>query len=355
MFNVYFSELLVSTVTDNCLSQNFQESTIQDLSLYNFQVDNNQVGEIAALKLEAEPKLPGVILTEEEKLSGMISRQKFLEYLSRPFGRELFLKISLKTFYQFAGSDFLVLLGNTTIVEASTRALQRPNCIMYEPIVVEIEPNVYRLLDIHHLLIAQCQIYQLTNNLLHELYRKLERANKELENQASLDALTQVANRRKLNLYLAQQWVKMSKEQNYISIVMADIDFFKRYNDTYGHQAGDKCLQKVALAIDKTVQMTTRTNNESLVARYGGEEFAIVLSNTTSTDATFIAEKIRSQIKLLNIAHKTSCCSEIVTLSLGVATTLPKLGSSVEKLIAQADRVLYQAKSTGRDRVICSL
>ena len=99
---------------------------------------------------------------------------------------------------------------------------------MYEPIVVEIEPNVYRLLDIHHLLVAQCQMYQLTNNLLHELYRKLERANKELEIQASLDTLTQVANRRKLNLYLVQQWVKMSKEQNYISIVMADIDFFKR-------------------------------------------------------------------------------------------------------------------------------
>ncbi len=87
---------------------------------------------------------------------------------------------------------------------------------------------------------------------------------------------------------------------------MADIDFLKRYNDTYGHQAGDKCLQKVALAINQTVQITTTTQpkNQSLVGRYGGEEFAIVLPNRTLTDAVSIAEKIRSQVKSLKIIHQ---------------------------------------------------
>ena len=354
MLNISSSELLVSTIPDNCLARTFQESTIRDLSLYDFQIDNNQLGEIAALRLEAEPRLPGVILMEEGQLSGMISRQRFLEYLSRPFGREVFLKRSLKTLYQFACTDFLVLPANTTIVEASSRALQRPTDLAYEPIIVEIEPNVYRLLDVHHLLVAQCEIHQLANNLLQELYIKLETAHKELELQASLDALTQVANRRKFDQYLTQKWFQMSKEQNPISIIMADIDFFKRYNDTYGHQAGDGCLKQVALAINKTIQMITKTNNENLVARYGGEEFAIVLPNKTSTEAVSIAEEIRLQIESLNIIHQASSCSEIVTLSLGVATTIPELGSSVEKLIAQADTALYQAKSKGRDRVICN-
>ncbi len=354
MLDLSSSELLVSTIPDNCQSKTFQESTIRDLSLYDFQVDNNQVGEIVALRLEAEPRLPGVILMKQGQISGMISRQRFLEYLSRPFGRELFLKRSLQTLYKFAHTDVLILPANTTIVETSTRALQRPINLAYEPIVVEIEPNVYRLLDVHHLLVAQCQIHQLANNLLQELYLKLEIANKELELQASLDALTQVANRRKFDQYLAEKWFQMSKEQNPISIIMADIDFFKGYNDTYGHQAGDQCLKQVALAINQTVPMITKANNENLVARYGGEEFAIVLPNITATDAVSIAEKIRSQVKSLHIIHQASSASKIVTLSLGVANTLPQLGGSIEELIAAADQALYQAKSTGRDRVICS-
>ncbi|MGD1805219.1 GGDEF domain-containing protein [Dapis sp. BLCC M126] len=354
MLNLSSSEFLVSTIPDNCLSRTFQESTVGDLSLYDFQVDNNQVGEIAALRLEAEPRLPGVILMEDKQLSGMISRQRFLEYLSRPFGRELFLKRSIKTLYQFACTDFLVIPANTTILEASNRALQRSTDIAYEPIVVEIEPNVYRLLDVHHLLVAQSHIHQLANNLLQELYLKLETAHKELELQASLDALTQVPNRRKFDQYLAQQWFQMSKEQNPISIIMADIDCFKGYNDTYGHQAGDQCLKQVALTINKTVQMITKANNENLVARYGGEEFAIVLPKKTQAEAVCIAEKIRSQVKSLKIINQGSYISELVTLSLGVATTIPELGSSIEKLIAQADKALYQAKATGRDRVICS-
>ncbi|RQH11133.1 hypothetical protein D5R40_23350 [Okeania hirsuta] len=133
----------------------------------------------------------------------MISRQRFLESLSCLFGRELFLKRSLKTLYEFAYTDFLLMPGNTTVVEASSTALQRPTNQAYELIVVEIEPYVYRILDVHHLLIAQCHIHQLASNLLHELYQELEKAHQELELQASLDALTQVANGRTFDEYLA--------------------------------------------------------------------------------------------------------------------------------------------------------
>ena len=182
----------------------------------------------------------------------------------------------------------------------------------------------------------------------------METVHKELEFQAYLDGLTQVANHRKFNQYLAQKWFQMSKEENPISIIMADIDCFKGYNDTYGHQAGDQCLKQVALTINQTAQMITKGNNENLVARYGGEEFAIVLPKKTQAEAVFIAEKIRSQVKSLKIIHQGSYISEIVTLSLGVTTTIPELGGSIKKLIATADRPLYQAKSKGRDRVIFS-
>ncbi len=183
----------------------------------------------------------------------------------------------------------------------------------------------------------------------------METVHKELEFQAYLDGLTQVANHRKFNQYLAQKWFQMSKEENPISIIMADIDCFKGYNDTYGHQAGDQCLKQVALAINQTVQMISKTDNENLVARYGGEEFAVVLPQITATNAVSIAEEIRLHIKSLNIIHQaSSCASKIVTLSLGVATTVPQFGGSIEELIAIADQALYQAKSTGRDRVICS-
>ncbi|NES79776.1 MULTISPECIES: diguanylate cyclase [unclassified Okeania] len=220
--------------------------------------------------------------------------------------------------------------------------------------MVEIEPYVYRILDVHHLLIAQCHIHELASNLLHELYQELETAHQELELQASLDALTQVANRRRFDQYLAQQWFQTSKEQNSISLIMADIDCFKGYNDTYGHQAGDKCLKQVALAINQAVQMSLQTNKENLVARYGGEEFAIVLPKINAIDAVSVAEKIRSHVKSLNIIHQASVASKVVTLSLGLATTVPQLGGSREALISEADRALYQAKIKGRDRVLLS-
>lgn len=180
-----------------------------------------------------------------------------------------------------------------------------------------------------------------------ELYQQLEEANQNLQRLAYVDGLTQVVNRRRFDECLYQEWRRLAREKAPLSLIMCDVDFFKLYNDTYGHQAGDKCLQQIAHAISCTVKRSA-----DLVARYGGEEFAVILPNTQAEGAVGLAEEIRARIKNLSIIHKNSQVSKYVTLSLGVASTIPEPKSSPARLVAAADRALYQAKAQGRDRVI---
>lgn len=179
-----------------------------------------------------------------------------------------------------------------------------------------------------------------------QLYRQLEVANYELHRLATLDGLTQVANRRRFDEYLLQEWRRMMREQSHLSLILCDIDFFKLYNDTYGHQAGDTCLRQVAAVIEKAVQRST-----DLVARYGGEEFTVILPNTSDRGVLCVAELIRVQLKDLAIEHSASPLATI-TLSLGAASTIPRPNISPAQLIATADRALYEAKASGRDRSI---
>ena len=172
----------------------------------------------------------------------------------------------------------------------------------------------------------------------------LSLANRELEKLCVLDDLTQVANRRRFDNYLLQEWQKLQKEQAPISLILCDIDYFKLYNDTYGHPIGDYCLQQVALTIECVIESTP-----GLVARYGGEEFGIVLPNIEQELALQIAEKIALSIEQLHIAHQKSLVSNYVTLSLGVYGLVPNLESSPELLVLLADKALYQAKQ-GRNR-----
>ncbi|MBD2182802.1 diguanylate cyclase [Planktothrix sp. FACHB-1355] len=180
-----------------------------------------------------------------------------------------------------------------------------------------------------------------------ELYDRLQEANQELEHLAKLDSLTGVANRRRFDEYLDQIWLQMAGEHKLLSLVLCDIDCFKLYNDTYGHQAGDHCIQQVAKAISRAVERPT-----DLVARYGGEEFAVILTNTGVEGAVSVAEKIRAEVEALKIVHATSGIGEYVTLSLGVASTMPASTSSIAMLVALADEALYQAKKRGRNQVI---
>ncbi|MCL1470148.1 diguanylate cyclase domain-containing protein [Argonema antarcticum] len=179
-----------------------------------------------------------------------------------------------------------------------------------------------------------------------ELYDRLQGANQELQHLAKLDSLTGVANRRRFDEYLDRAWVQMGRESQPLSLILCDIDYFKLYNDTYGHQAGDHCIQQVAKAISCAAQRPT-----DLVARYGGEEFAVILISTTAEGAVKVAEKIRAEVEALKIVHATSGVGEYVTLSLGVASTMPASTSSIAMLIALADEAMYQAKKRGRNQV----
>lgn len=175
----------------------------------------------------------------------------------------------------------------------------------------------------------------------------LEQANQELQQLVFLDSLTQLANRRRFDAYLSQEWKRMARDRAPLSLILCDIDFFKPYNDTCGHQAGDRCLQQVAKAISLAAKRPA-----DLVAHYGGEKFGVILPNTEGEGALRITEEIRSHISALQIVHTSSQVSGYVTLSFGVASTIPSGESSLEMLIAAADAALYQATTEGRDRIL---
>jgi diguanylate cyclase (GGDEF)-like protein len=183
-----------------------------------------------------------------------------------------------------------------------------------------------------------------------QLYQQLEAANQELHRLATSDGLTHVANRRCFDECLEREWKRMMREHKPLSLILCDIDFFKPYNDTYGHQAGDDCLQQVANAIRMAVKRAG-----DLVARYGGEEFAVILPSTDTEGAMQVAQEIQLQIKTLNIAHANSAITNCVTISVGVGTTIPSKDSSPNMLIAITDKALYKAKAEGRDRIISSV
>ncbi|MEG4858106.1 PleD family two-component system response regulator [Microcoleus sp. K1-B6] len=183
-------------------------------------------------------------------------------------------------------------------------------------------------------------------------YRKraesaLVEANIELQRLASLDSLTGVANRRQFNEDLNKEWQRMAREQLPLSLILSDIDYFKKYNDTYGHLAGDFCLQQVAQAISRAIKRPA-----DILARYGGEEFAVILPNTKAEGALKVAEAMRHEVLNLKIAHAQSAVNKYVTLSLGVFSVVPQDISDPSILIAAADKVLYEAKKQGRNRSI---
>ncbi|THB69367.1 MAG: diguanylate cyclase [Desulfovibrio sp.] len=182
-----------------------------------------------------------------------------------------------------------------------------------------------------------------------ERTEELAQANKKLENLAKVDGLTQVANRRSLDAFLAQEWQRLAREERVLSVILLDIDYFKKFNDMYGHQVGDECLKDVAQAITRVVRRPS-----DLVARYGGEEFAVIMPETDTEGAKHVAEQIRREVAALKIEHRNSQASDTVSVSLGVATCAPDVDTTPKILVHLADQALYQAKQAGRDRVVVS-
>ena len=173
----------------------------------------------------------------------------------------------------------------------------------------------------------------------------LQDANQKLEKLANLDGLTNLANRRCFDNRLETEWLRLAREQQPLSLILFDVDKFKCYNDYYGHLAGDDCLVRLAQAVQQEVRRPA-----DLVARYGGEEFVILLPNTDVEGGIKVAQSIQQAIHNLAIPHKHSHVKDIVTVSLGIASLIPRLEVEPDTLVAHADKALYQAKEQGRDR-----
>jgi len=182
---------------------------------------------------------------------------------------------------------------------------------------------------------------------LQKINDQLQEANHKLELLSNIDGLTQIANRRRFNDYLLLHWQQHQREQKSLALILVDIDYFKFYNDSYGHQGGDDCLVRVAQAIAQVPKRPT-----DLVARYGGEEFAVILSNTDKEGAIKVAEAIQEAIADLAIPHENSEVSTQVTLSIGVVSFVPTTDLELKTIIAHADQALYTAKDRGRNQVV---
>ncbi|GAB2881921.1 diguanylate cyclase [Uliginosibacterium flavum] len=212
------------------------------------------------------------------------------------------------------GDDFLVKPMSEIVLTAKVRAMQRMAQMRYSLVL---------------------------------LTRRLDEANRELIRLSSVDGLTDIANRRQFDEFLTREWARGIRSAAPLSLLMCDVDFFKQYNDHYGHPAGDECLKVVA----KTLQGGVRRPAD-LTARYGGEEFAVVLPDTDLPGAEQVAEEMRRALENLAMPHAGSLLG-LVSISIGVACTVPKReNGSVAQLIADADAALYRAKQAGRNRVL---
>jgi len=215
--------------------------------------------------------------------------------------------------------------------------------------VEEVLARVETHMMLHHI---QKQSEEQNVRLRHEITERkrveaeLEKSNQELARLANFDGLTRIANRRYFDRCLENEWSRLVRQKAALSLILCDIDFFKRYNDTYGHQAGDDCLKKVARTIQRAIKRPA-----DLVARYGGEEFVILLPQTDLNGAVKITEDIKRKIRNLQIDHAESDVSPYVSLSMGTCTMRPDQETLSAELVAAADRALYQAKKNGRDRV----
>lgn len=177
-----------------------------------------------------------------------------------------------------------------------------------------------------------------------ETKARLEEANRELEAIATADPLTGIANRRMFDVTLANEWRRATRSRHPLSLLILDVDFFKDYNDHYGHLAGDDALRLIATCLAATVNRPG-----DLAARFGGEEFAILLPETPASDAENLAREIQQNVASLQIPHAHSAASNVVTVSVGGATRVPTRGSKLTDVIRDADHALYDAKKEGRN------
>jgi diguanylate cyclase (GGDEF)-like protein len=176
--------------------------------------------------------------------------------------------------------------------------------------------------------------------------QRLRVATQELERLANLDGLTQIANRRTFESHLQQEWARAMRDKSSLTLILCDVDHFRLYNETYGHQAGDDCLRQLALILDRTAKRPG-----DLAARYGGEEFAIILPHTHASGGIAVAHSIQEAVAHLPLPE--AAATTPVSLSIGLATVVPSQELSAAMLTELGDRALYTAKERGRNQIVC--
>jgi len=199
--------------------------------------------------------------------------------------------------------------------------------------------------ELESLVRERTQVLEARNLELDATRQELQAANEQLRRLVGVDALTGIPNRRHFDETLSRELERAARERRPLSLILADIDGFKRYNDAYGHAAGDRTLRQVAQALS-----TSFRRGSDLAARYGGEEFAVILPGVDQRHSSLFAERLRRIVWRLALPHNGAPAGERVTISLGVATVLAELGGGSQELIVAADAALYRAKFLGRNR-----
>lgn len=216
---------------------------------------------------------------------------------------------------EVGGDDYLFKPISAIVLAAKVRAMQRISQMRYSLVV---------------------------------LTRRLDDANRELQRLSSIDGLTGIANRRQYDTVLVREWRRAQRRGASIALIVCDVDHFKRYNDYFGHQAGDECLRRVASALAGQAKRPA-----DLAARYGGEEFAVILPDTDAEGAMLVAEGMRIAVGELEMAHAPNAVLPHVTISLGVAAAVPpREAPTPGSLMAAADAALFEAKRAGRNRAL---
>jgi diguanylate cyclase (GGDEF)-like protein len=246
--------------------------------------------------------------------------------------------------------DILTVEDARQEIETLNEKLQDFNHTLEESVRMrtqELEEKNRQLeVEIQARLKAQEELQRI-NRALDLANKELDRANRQLLAVANQDGLTKLANRRRFDEYFEQTWRQALRDRQTLTLILCDIDYFKQFNDTYGHVEGDRCLQRVAETIEGSIDRPM-----DLAARYGGEEFALILPNTNLQGGQVVARKLQTALEQLAICHASSLVGDCITLSMGVSALLPTSELTAQTLLSATDIALYEAKNSGRARIV---
>lgn len=312
---------------------------VQRVYIIESQVDDLQEELVSAILLDwLEPAFSARLAAGEGRLAYP------LKLLNRRYGELC------------SGTPVIEPVQNLSIATGEMDCLSSAGTVLFLPIIVNdcfrgviglddfMHERIWSAYDLAVLSIAASCIGGALERMQQQ--KKLEMTNQILHRLSTQDGLTEVANRRYFDEFYQREWRRAIRNSSPLSLIMLDIDYFKSFNDAYGHQGGDACLKQISNIMKRTVNRST-----DLVARYGGEEFSIVLPETDLAGASFVAEQLRTNVEVTEISNTQSQVSKYVTVSIGVATAYPRMDLPPETLLQTADHALYQAKIAGRNQV----